>query len=75
MKSETKSSRYSMRINPIVLRRLKEIAEELECSLQDLFVIGAFAFHAHTLTPEKYLRSKAEFLVSQIVEKKRGNRI
>jgi hypothetical protein len=74
MKNETKSARFSMRVSPIVLARLKEMAEELGCPLQDLLVVGAFSFHAHTLTPEKYLTSKAEFLVSQIVKKGNANR-
>lgn len=63
-KTNTKTVRYSMRINPAMRERLSQISQALHAPLPDLLIVGALHLYAQATNPGAYWSLKARLYAS-----------
>ncbi len=65
MTSTKKTARYTMRLNPAMKRRLREMADELNTSMPDLMTIGAMSLFFAAKSPIGFLTKKSDVFVQE----------
>lgn len=64
MSRNVKSKKYSMRITPEALSRIKTIAIALDTTVPDLIGTAVLHVFSHATSPAAYLKLKADTIVS-----------
>lgn len=62
MTLQKKTTRYTFRIDPALLERVRAIAKAFETPVPDLLVTGALMLYARATNQSQYLAAKANYL-------------
>ena len=65
MKTNRKSKKYSLRVTPYTLGKMKAAAEDLGASLPDLLITALFMLRDRVSSPSEYLNAKSILVASE----------